>query len=108
MARERAVGPYQFLGRSTNWMPLPVSTVWMRYGTTSIRASRNQERSGGSHISLLHKFDHRTLRGSVDGHKQVDLARGGPDFCQVDVEVADRIGRTSFGEACRRRPRAAG
>src|ERR1700757_4624617 len=28
--RKRAVGPFRFFGRSANWMPLSVSTVWMR------------------------------------------------------------------------------
>lgn len=32
--RKRAVGPLRFFGRSANWIPLSVSTVRMRYGTT--------------------------------------------------------------------------
>ena len=33
-SRSSAVGPLRFLGRSANWMPLSVSTVWIWQGTT--------------------------------------------------------------------------
>jgi hypothetical protein len=38
--RQRAVGPFRFLGRSANWMPLSVRTVWIRLGTAATNASR--------------------------------------------------------------------
>src|SRR3981189_1889984 len=38
--RHLAVSPPRFFGRSANWIPLSVSTVWMRYGTAPTSASR--------------------------------------------------------------------
>ena len=52
---------------------------------------RFEERCCGSHVCLFDELDHSELRRSIDGHEQVELAFGGPDLGQVDVEEADRI-----------------
>jgi hypothetical protein len=37
------------------------------------------------------QFGEGELAGTVDSDKQIKLALLGPDFCDVDVKVADRI-----------------
>ena len=64
------------------------------HGMDAIRNGLDEcfkERCCGSHIRLFDEFDHRELRGAVDGHEQVELAFGGPDLGQVDMKEADRI-----------------
>ena len=41
---------------------------------------------------LLMQFDESELRGSIDCDKQVELALGGSNLGDVDMEVSDRIG----------------
>jgi len=53
---------------------------------------RFKEGSRSPHICLFDKLDHSELRGSVDGHEQVELAFGRSHLGQVDVEEANRIG----------------
>src|SRR5258707_9041089 len=87
--RHLAVSPPRFFGRSANWIPLSVSTVWMRLGTAPTSASRRG--SGRLHIGLVNEFDHSELRGPVNGHEEVELAFGRSHFGQIDMEEADRI-----------------
>ena len=51
-----------------------------------------QEVGGGTARDLLVQFDEGELGRAVDRHEQVELALGGADFGDVDVEVADRVG----------------
>jgi hypothetical protein len=37
-------------------------------------------------------LDEGELRGAVDGGQKIELALLGPDFGDIDMEVADRIG----------------
>ena len=48
-----------------------------------------EEHSSGPRVGEL---DYSELRSPIDGHEQVELALGGPDLGQVDVEESDRIG----------------
>jgi hypothetical protein len=63
-----------------------VDTIWNGFD------ERLEERGGSLHICSFDEFDHSELRGSVDGHEQVELAFGRSHLSQVDVEEADRIG----------------
>ena len=54
--------------------------------------SARQEDGGGRSTGLLHKLYDGKLAGPVDCNIAVQLAFGRPDFGNVDVEVADRIG----------------
>jgi hypothetical protein len=81
------------------------------HGMDAIRNRFNErfeERRGRSHVGSLHEFNDGELRGAVDGYEQGELALGGLHLGLVDVEEADRIGRTSSCKACPPRPRADG
>lgn len=56
------------------------------------RDQPQQELPGDGGGDLLVQFDEGELRGAVDGDEHVPLALLGPDFGNVDVEVADRVG----------------
>jgi hypothetical protein len=51
-----------------------------------------QERGGRHSGHFICQPDKRALRRAVDRDIQVELAFGGSNFCNVDVEVADRVG----------------
>ena len=51
-----------------------------------------QEVSRGATRHLLMQFDEGELRGSVDGDEEIELALGGSNLGDVDMEIADRIG----------------
>ena len=51
-----------------------------------------QEVSRGATRHLLMQFDEGELRGSVDGDEEIELALGGSNLRDVDMEIADRIG----------------
>ena len=63
-----------------------VDAVWNGFD------ERFEEGCGSSHVGFFDEFDHNELGGSVDGHKEVELALRGSYFGQVDVEEADWIG----------------
>lgn len=63
-----------------------VDTGWNRFN------ERFEEGNGSPRIGFFHQFNDGELRGSVDGHEQVELAFGRSHLSQVDVEEADRIG----------------
>lgn len=50
-----------------------------------------QEVGGDARSGALVQLGKGELRGAVDGHEKVEFALLGPDFGDVDVEVADRI-----------------
>ncbi len=47
--------------------------------------------SSGRHSSSFDEFDDNELRRAVYGHEQVEIAVGGTNFGQVDMEEANRI-----------------
>ena len=64
------------------------------HGVDAVRNRFNErfeEGGSGPHICFFDEFDHRELRGPVDGHEQVELALGRSYLSQVDMEEADRI-----------------
>ena len=72
-----------------------LDTVVGQHGVDAVRNGCNErfkKGRSGPHVGLFDEFNHGELRGSVDGHEQVELAFGGSDLGQVDVEEADRIG----------------
>ena len=52
----------------------------------------SEEVRGDAPRRLLMQLGEGELRGSVDGHEEIELAFLGADFGNVDVEVADGIG----------------
>jgi hypothetical protein len=56
------------------------------------RDQRFEEGDGRWAIGLLMQLHEGELRGSVDADEQVELAFLGPDFGDVDVKEADRVG----------------
>ena len=50
-----------------------------------------KEGCDGPHVGPFHQLDHDELRGTIDGHDEIEPAFGGAHFSQIDVEVADRI-----------------
>ena len=77
------------------WQVGELDAVIGEHGVDAVRNGCNErfeEGGSGPHVSLFDEFNHGELRGSVDGNEQVELAFGGSDFGQVDVEEADRIG----------------
>ena len=60
-----------------------------------VRDSLNQptqEVCGVAPGDRLAEFDKGELRGPVDGDKEIELALGGSNLRDVDMEIADRIG----------------
>ena len=53
---------------------------------------RTQEVCGVAPGDSLAEFDKGELRGTVDGDKEIELALGGSNLRDVDMEIADRIG----------------
>jgi hypothetical protein len=52
---------------------------------------------GGLHLPCaVHEADEGELARAVDGHEQTQLALPGADLGQVDVEVADGVGREAL------------
>ena len=51
-----------------------------------------QEVCGVAPRDRLAEFDKGELRGPVDGDKEIELALGGSNLRDVDMEIADRIG----------------
>ena len=51
-----------------------------------------QEVCGVAPGDRLAEFDKGELRGPVDGDKEIELALGGSNLRDVDMEIADRIG----------------
>ena len=51
-----------------------------------------QEICGVAPRDRLAEFDESKLRGPVDGDKEIELALGGSNLRDVDMEIADRIG----------------
>lgn len=84
------MGPFRFLGRSANWMPLSVRTVRIGYCTAATSRSRNAIAS--TVVAPLGEPRKGELRGPVDGDEQAELAFFGAHFADVDVEEADRAG----------------
>src|SRR5215510_3306926 len=89
-----AVGPSAYRGGKVNWIPLSVRTVWILYGTAAIRASRNAAAEVLS--SLPDQLHERELAGAIDSDIEVELAFGGLDLGDVDVEIANRISLEPF------------
>jgi hypothetical protein len=87
--RYSAVGFVRFLGKSANWMPLSVSTIWILYGATLMKALRKSEAVCCLTFSCRLRIGE--LRDPVYRHEEIQLAFLGADFRDVDMEVADRI-----------------
>src|SRR4029077_12280973 len=51
-----------------------------------------QEVCGVASLYRLAEFDKGELRRPVDGDKEIELALGGSNLRDVDMEIADRIG----------------
>src|SRR5262245_61308699 len=86
-----AVGPSAYRDGKVNWIPLSVRTVWILYGTAAIRASRNAA------AEVLAVFlTSCELAGAIDSDIEVELAFGGLDLGDVDVEIANRISLEPF------------
>ena len=51
-----------------------------------------QEVPGRAARHLLMQLDESELRGSIDGDEEIELALGGSNLGDVDMEIADRIG----------------
>ncbi len=88
--RNLAVGSDLFFGRSANWMPLSVRTVWILYGHG--RDQGFEEAAGRHHVGGLHELNEGELGRSVDGNEEVEFAFRSAHLGDVDMEVADRIG----------------
>lgn len=76
------------------WKISELDAVVGEHGMNPIRNSRDQrlqEGCGGSHVRTLDQFHESELGSAVDSHEEVELAFGGADFGQIDMEVADRI-----------------
>jgi hypothetical protein len=94
--------PVEGMGPEACGWPLAVfrqvgelDTVIGEHGVDAVRNGfdeRFEERGSSLHVCFFDELDHSELRGAVDGYEQVELAFGGPDLGQVDMEEADRIG----------------
>lgn len=65
------------------------------HGVEAVRNGFNwrfQEGGSGPHVSSFDEFNLSELRGTIDGHVQVELSLGGPHLGQVDVEETDQRG----------------
>ena len=60
-------------------------------GVGNGRDEVTQELGGGHFPGFLDQLSEGELRGPVDGHEEVELALGGAQLGDVDVEVADRV-----------------
>ena len=60
------------------------------------RDQRFEEDNRGGTIGLLMQLDESELRRSIDSNKQIELAFLRPDFGDVDMKEADRIGLELF------------
>lgn len=68
-------------------------------GCPLIRISRDQsfeEGRGGGPSRLSHQLHEGELAGAIDRHVEVELAFGGLELGDVDVEIADRISLELF------------
>ena len=79
----------QELPWTVKWVPLSVRTVWTCKGRPQ---SADEEVCGVTPRDRLAQFDKGELRGPVDGDKEIELALGGSNLRDVDMEIADRIG----------------
>jgi hypothetical protein len=52
----------------------------------------DEEGRGGDPGGRLHQLDEGELAGAVDGDEEIELAFGGLNLSDVDVEEADRVG----------------
>jgi hypothetical protein len=72
-----------------------VSSIVGEDGVDLIRDGGDQPAqgvAGGAARHLLMLLNESELRGSIDCDKQVELAFGGSNLCDVDMEITDRIG----------------
>src|SRR5262245_56478917 len=89
-----AVGPSAYRGGKVNWIPLSVRTVRILYGTAAIRASRNAAAEVLA-VFLTSCTNANLLVRSI-ANIEVELAFGGLDLGDVDVEIANRISLEPF------------
>jgi len=94
MAAESCGWPVAVLGQIGE-----LDAVVSEHGVDAVRNRFNErfeEGGSGPHVCFFGELYHSELRGSVDGHQQVELAFGRSHLGQVDVEEADRIGSEPF------------
>ena len=84
MAAEAGGWPFAVLGQVSE-----LDTVVGQHGVDAVWNGCNErfkKGRSGPHVGLFDEFNHGELRGSVDGHEQVELAFGCSDLGRVPVD----------------------